>query len=827
MKKMKKKIIGMILLPVMLMSSCAQSSTDERKADVKVWTADINEKILQDNLELYEDYNDKALNIFAAKNEKESGQIVITAKEGSISEYTVETSNLITAEGEVFSRENIELFHVKYKTVTPSGKEYYKIPGMYPEVMLPYETAVEYGENEVKMDNNQTIMVRFDVPLDQPAGTYEGSIKVNTDGKTETVPVSLKVYDIEVSEEVHSKSAFSLSWDMEMAEFDESMEMRLNYADFMGEYMVSGFDIMPGSYYTSDSEIEDWTELVAIIWENPKISTIRFPSLNIVHDSIFNLETGDEYNNMKGMDYELSSKIMTSLAEKCLEDNKNYLNKIYIRGVDEPAFNGQGDDTVIAFHYTGYMMKELVKTNIEKMRTEANTEFVDELLNTLDKIPIVSTDNNVTEEKKYLTYCPYYSKLHNEEARDKYQRYSYNEVWWYGCNVPTNPYPNYHVDDSLLSARLLSWMQYDYNVIGNLYWAVDSYGAPIYDYYDFPTTIAQGEGVLVYPGKPYGVDGPIASLRLDAIRDGLEEYEILRAVGEKYEALGYSFDSIMDVLSNYLYDGTQVAYDLEFFNDSRKNLYQLAELANDKAGNFLVTDIKEENGEYNFAFYAKAGCEVKVGGKTLSPKATVNGGCEYQTSVRLANGVTGLDVEVTYEQSTQMLSLYLGAAANLYDAEQLQSGVKAYVAAEYGIKNTVETTLIDASALGLEGEDKYLQLKLAESKIYQGVSLSGDKVQTIGLNTKTVIITLYFDGEEEETKMIYVGLQYKNNPSDYDLKQEVQLKAGLNRITLNNVFSYNWLMNGALDSIYLGFSKDTQATELTSVYLKDIAVFDK
>jgi hypothetical protein len=36
-----------------------------------------------------------------------------------------------------------------------------------------------------------------------------------------------------------------------------------------------------------------------------------------------------------------------------------------------------------------------------------------------------------------------------------------------------------------------------------------------------------GEGCLVYPGAAVGVDGPVAGLRLKAIRDSIEDYEYL------------------------------------------------------------------------------------------------------------------------------------------------------------------------------------------------------------------------------------------------------------------------------------------------------------
>jgi hypothetical protein len=48
-----------------------------------------------------------------------------------------------------------------------------------------------------------------------------------------------------------------------------------------------------------------------------------------------------------------------------------------------------------------------------------------------------------------------------------------------------------------------------------------------------------GEGSLLYPGKAIGYEGPVASLRLKALRDGIEDYEyiaLLRKGGKSAQA---------------------------------------------------------------------------------------------------------------------------------------------------------------------------------------------------------------------------------------------------------------------------------------------------
>ncbi len=41
-----------------------------------------------------------------------------------------------------------------------------------------------------------------------------------------------------------------------------------------------------------------------------------------------------------------------------------------------------------------------------------------------------------------------------------------------------------------------------------------------------------GDGYLAYPGKPVGVNGPVSTIRLEQIRQGLQDYEALLLLTE-------------------------------------------------------------------------------------------------------------------------------------------------------------------------------------------------------------------------------------------------------------------------------------------------------
>jgi hypothetical protein len=86
--------------------------------------------------------------------------------------------------------------------------------------------------------------------------------------------------------------------------------------------------------------------------------------------------------------------------------------------------------------------------------------------------------------------------------------------------------PYWHIDRPLLVFRVPTWINRQYGITGLLYWStvtrvIDPWFNPAFAH---PRHF-NGGGYLFYPGVPCGIDGPIASMRLKNLRDGMEDYE--------------------------------------------------------------------------------------------------------------------------------------------------------------------------------------------------------------------------------------------------------------------------------------------------------------
>jgi hypothetical protein len=108
-----------------------------------------------------------------------------------------------------------------------------------------------------------------------------------------------------------------------------------------------------------------------------------------------------------------------------------------------------------------------------------------------------------------------------------------DEAWWYVTSQPSDPYITFNTTEKGVAYRVLFWQQKLNKVSGLLYWSVNYWKYDIDECWDSAAAswsegnITYGNGRLIYPGSKVGSSLPVGSLRLEAIRDGIEDYEML------------------------------------------------------------------------------------------------------------------------------------------------------------------------------------------------------------------------------------------------------------------------------------------------------------
>ena len=566
-----KRILTLVLaillvLPVLAGCDKEESEVQNPASDdsgVKLWYAYNTENFMQD-LEYEEEMEERdyTLRMHGIRADIESIQLMITPDNNVVS-FDLTMADLKNENGDVFAASNFEVFAEWYIEITESynNDAYY---GFYPDALVPIANYKALHHNSIKAGMNQGIWINANIPADQAAGFYTGSATLNLDGVEYNIPVELKVYDVVMPEELHFPSSYAIWYDhIVYGEGSYSAELAQEYFWFLVDKKVMPLD--PDPSIKSDYKIYvDW--LVETQMDNPKVASYGLP---------YRAESYGE--GLRRISRASVMELLTLMAEKNVElreagdeDADLFKKAFYYLGgiVDEP---------------TGKMIGMVAECDIiiqECKQEIANTYFKDKYpdlyRSCITVNHVVTTGYNLelmgTETTGGVqTWCPQYQHYNTESQRQEYYERRDNnvrgeygeELWWYGCNNPKVPFPTFHLDDDLISSRVKSWMEYDFEITGDLYWCVNIY--KVSDPWTIPVvTESVQEGRLVYPGAKYGIYGPISTLRLESIRESREDYECLLLIGNAIDAYNqangtdYDDQEIMDYLFDDLYDDTAV-----------------------------------------------------------------------------------------------------------------------------------------------------------------------------------------------------------------------------------------------------------------------------
>ena len=504
-----------------------------------------------------------SLSYTAVRNEYESAQLILTANQ-SVDADALYATDLV-GETERILAEHVDVYTQKYVTYAGTSNDKYPEGGTMPDALLPMDAADAYGENSIKANQNGSLWVTTYIPKGVAAGTYTGDFLLVVEGTTKTevikIPVTLEVVDYTLTDEVNAKTLFSWRYDrVAPGELDGSLAMMEEYYEFFQDYRISLQSLPLGTM--SGEEVKDAIQTYGE----------RFSSFTILSGQVGDISLGVTNNK------ELFQEQIYAIAEVS-GPNNNFFEKAMCYSVDEPHMYNEGVPESLAASQNKRI--EYLKECIDAIEADTTGRFNTfkqinkeerqaSILNILDVIPISYNScewlvENKTNEGVVAFFestnclCP----MFNVYDSDYYSQFlnlcnQYDiELWWYGCAGPTTPYPTYHISDpNLLSSRSLSWMQKKYDVQGNLYWDAAAYTDEVSAYYneylnvyEFPFHLSNlsapaGDGFLAYPGAAYGVYGPIPSVRLMSIRDGMEEYEILCDVEEAFEKKAGDFSGI-------------------------------------------------------------------------------------------------------------------------------------------------------------------------------------------------------------------------------------------------------------------------------------------
>lgn len=774
-----KKWVAFLCCPMLAFMTACGGETQTKKGEAEIFSVYITEKILKDE-EVPNDVKLPAkIEVIAGKGEAEAAQIIMTATK-NVSSYDFKVSALTNENGDILSVENFEVFNQKYievKSNSSTGGGENGPLGWYPDILLPFEKAVEYKENTVKEGENQGIVVQVSVPEGQNAGTYTGNFVLSIDGESHNIPAEVKVYDV-VYPEVTSFDSLYLVDREELiyGEGDNSLEMYTKYCDKLIEYKTMPF-LLPAS----SGDYKGYAEQVRKYYG--KISGYSIPWA---------------YKNDR-VDMDVLYNYVIEIVNFALEDGVNYLSKArnYYPLIDEPL--GQGTEAlanaVCKEYYEGL---KVLADQIRALETPDHTSCTKEEI----ALSIESMKNIVTAEitpvlPEVKHFCPSFSCFDTEVERQEYYDMAEEGVdyWWYGCNQPVAPYPNLHTDDmnNMTATRVMGMMAETYGVQGELFWETvlyreTSFAGGYYhkinsDVYEnamqYPGT--NGDGVLFYPGARYGIDGPVVSNRLLAVRDAREEYDLFRMLRNAYAEKGLDSSSVTEMLGRYLYNGTKVQADSAALFDVREQIFELLSLAQEEG--VYVTDACDTETGFTFNVVAEDGKKVLYNGAELSNKTADGYVCKADLT-----------------QNDNYITVACGKHTFRFDLQGKKSVI--YTPGETSdISLTAQSTgdeiaIVDGTEIGQEG--KVAKISFQNGTGY-GFRIAATASKTfVSKNTKDFTLKIYNPSNEQFTLSVRMNSATGTN---FPFTDVIVKANGVTEIRLGNLETVKWQLHKKIASI--------------------------
>ena len=758
---MKKRILAVMMAvstlfitgcDLFLENSSSESSVTVEK-EVNVWSTYNTAKVIRQTTK-----NEKyaqlpaEISVQMMRGEYEGAQLVITSNIEV--PYTIVKGKLKNENGTVFPTENISIYHQKYIEILRNynGNPAYNAGDAIPDMLLPMDIAVEYGENIVKADSNQGITIEFDSE-GLEAGVYTGNFVLEIDGEKQNVPVSVEVWDIEYTGRRTFQSSFLIYRDqLPAGEYNNTKETVDAYIDFLQEYKAD-------------------TYVVRDIYEEEHFyeSVERFAHKNaasIVIPVDFPLSYKAEEANAH---FQEAVGYIMWLANQSTEENM-YIEYAYFY----PSTYDEADivperkaPSVNFFKENGEYAKTLqAAANKLLMDLEFNQkspELQARILEAVKTIPAVFTNvhyNAEWVEAFDTAFCPYISLFDDRATAQRYQdaaiENANGDLWAYSCSDPDYPYPTFHIDDTTLGMRVNGWMNKAYDISGYLYYSVNKYSMMhdenpnVYiDIYGDASRYNQtnGDGFLLYPGKYYGSKTPFASVRLASYRDGMDDYDMLcvyeNLLNKKAEKYGVEldFNDYVADLYNELFNGVQA-----YSNDAL--VYQAkAELENlilaIQNEDELVVNLSQKDGKKVLNIYTTASA-LTVNGESVVGTQQGGGYCytvEQGVEAAVFTIMAG-DNEYTYSVgahkvvSTDTITLSEGSEKEVVDGKTIVT-IKAIDDPDYkdflrpaityaisGLSN-IETLRFSYENVGDEELEMRITLLTTSGKIVIGTNYCG------------------------------------------------------------------------------------------------------
>ncbi len=479
----------------------------------------------------------KVPELWAARNQHISLQLAIRSSE-DLTVVNAQAEPLQGPQGSVIS--SVVAHPVGYVVVgshsqdTPADELVGEAPGWFPDVLQDFPL-------DLKRDRTQPVWVTVSVPPDAAPGDYRGAIVIQAgDRRLARREYRLRVVSAAVpaARSLKVTNWFTLS--------DKVSKQFYGIAQFTPEW---------------------WTLLanIAGVMADHRQNVVITPLLDLVQPQV---EAGQIQYDFSNFDrwvktfqkagvigYIEGSHLLgragsydAALTVNCLLVEDGQVSKQTLPPDDPRVFPFlRGFLTALNAHLEAKGWKSIYYQHIldEAHGTEPPyyarfAELVHEYLPGVPTMDAVDAEQMPAElEKNCDVWVPQLGRFDNQIGMIEQRIQAGHDVWFYTCLFPNKRYLNRLIDYPLLKVRLLHWLNFRYNFTGFLHWGWNFWTPePILDtqpVIDANTQLLPpGDAFIVYPDRSNKTVH--ASIRLEVMREGIEDYEMLHELKAKNPA---------------------------------------------------------------------------------------------------------------------------------------------------------------------------------------------------------------------------------------------------------------------------------------------------
>lgn len=515
-----------------------------------------------------------AIELAGARNEYESAQIIMRST-ADVNGVTLQVTPL-TGEGGTIPLSDIRLYLLHYMALKDASDSFGRA-ARWPDALVPLQQAFA-----LRGGRSQALWLKIYIAPNVRAGVYRGKLTITAGADIVVLNVSCEVWDVTLPQQQNIPLAFGLDYES-IEKFEgpaplEKFERTIlpAYYAVLREHRASPtflFNVLP-DYSETGSQINvDFSPF----WRKLNEAYGGLPPGPIAIPFSESWPVDSKRYPLFSAEYNRRVSVYLKEAARFLAQH-NFLDRayLYIPGTDEPHTSAHYDlirrfAELIRSADPRLRMLQTLHAECADCKTDVTALDHDVTL----WVPNIATFDNSSMRVKSSLFglgTPDVSGVPSgwTPTFKQHLRQRNAQVWWYLNSwtflLPgTQPrYPSLFIDRPGSEVRMLGWLAYKYGVSGIAHW-----DATYWRYVNNPwATVPRGEegagiagdGVLLYPargssrytGQPDPA-APIASLRLELLRDAAEDYELLnlaRARG-KTQAASRAVDSVAVSLTQF------------------------------------------------------------------------------------------------------------------------------------------------------------------------------------------------------------------------------------------------------------------------------------